>query len=97
MSVLVDWAREFHAIVKEIRPTALVGNYQATWKDEDFWGARRSYLGLDFEALAPYVDVFSPIPCIFLPATTYTLSQINIPVSGRSFRPSTRPASRQKS
>jgi hypothetical protein len=62
VSVLVDWAREFHSIVKEIRPQALVGNYQAAWKDEDFWGARRRCLGLDFDALAPYVDVFSPMP-----------------------------------
>lgn len=62
VSVLVDWAREFHSIVKEIRPDALVGNFQAAWKDEDFWGARRRCLGLDFNALAPYVDVFSPMP-----------------------------------
>lgn len=62
VSVLVDWAREFHSIVKEIRPQALVGNYQAAWKDEDFWGARRRCLGLDFDALAPYIDVFSPMP-----------------------------------
>ena len=38
VSVLVDWAREFREIVKEIRPNALLGNYQAAWKDEDFWG-----------------------------------------------------------
>ena len=62
VSVLVDWARQFLQIVKEIRPQALVGNYQAAWKDEDFWGARRRCLGLDFDALAPYVDVFSPMP-----------------------------------
>jgi hypothetical protein len=62
VSVLVDWAREFREIVKEIRPNALLGNYQAAWKDEDFWGARRRCLGLDFDALAPYVDVFSPMP-----------------------------------
>jgi len=34
VSVLVDWAREIHSIVKQMRPTALVGNYQAAWKDE---------------------------------------------------------------
>ena len=57
-----DWAREFHQIVKELRPQALLGNYQCAWKDEDFWGARRRCLGLDFAALAEYVDVFSPMP-----------------------------------
>jgi hypothetical protein len=62
VSVLVDWAREIRALVKSIRPRALVGNYHAAWKDDDFWGARRRCLGLDFQALAPHVDVFSPMP-----------------------------------
>lgn len=61
VSVLVDWAREIHGIVKEMRPGALVGNYQVAWKDTDLAGVRRRCLGLDFEALAPYVDVFSPM------------------------------------
>jgi hypothetical protein len=62
VSVLVDWAREFREIVKSVRPKALVGNFQAAWKDDDFWGARRRCLGLDFEPLAKHVDVFSPMP-----------------------------------
>jgi len=62
VSVLVDWAREFRSIVEEIRPEALVGNFQCAWRDEDLWGARRRCLGLDFDALVPYVDVFSPMP-----------------------------------
>lgn len=62
VEVLVDWAREFRSIVKEMQPKALVGNYQAAWKDEDFWGAPRRCLGLDFAALRPHVDVFSPMP-----------------------------------
>jgi hypothetical protein len=48
-------------MVKELRPKALVGNYQAAWKDDDLWGARRRCLGLDYNAMAPYVDVFSPM------------------------------------
>ena len=31
------------------------------WKDEDLGGVRRRCLGLDFGALAPHVDVFSPM------------------------------------
>ena len=62
VEVLVDWAREVRNIVNELRPNALVGNYQAAWKDEDFWGARRRCLGLDFVALRPFIDVFSPMP-----------------------------------
>lgn len=61
VSVLVDWAREIHDLVKELRPHALVGNYQVAWKDEDLGGVRRRCLGLDFTALAPYVEVFSPM------------------------------------
>lgn len=61
VSVIVDWAREIHGIVKELRPGALVGNYQAAWKDEDLGGVRRRTLGLDFKAMAPYVDVYSPM------------------------------------
>jgi hypothetical protein len=62
VSVLADWAREIRQVVKSIRPRALVGNYHAAWKDDDFWGARRRCLGLDFVALAPHIDVFSPMP-----------------------------------
>jgi len=61
VSVLVDWAREIRQLVKELRPKALVGNYQVAWKDEDLGGVRRRCMGLDFNALLPYVDVFSPM------------------------------------
>jgi hypothetical protein len=62
VSVLVDWARRIRSIVHELRPGALVGNFQCAWRDEDLWGARRRCLGLDFDALLPFVDVFSPMP-----------------------------------
>ncbi len=61
VSVIVDWAREIRQIVKELRPQALVGNYQVAWKDEDLGGVRRRCMGLDFNGLLPYVDVFSPM------------------------------------
>ena len=61
VQVLVDWAREIHGIVKQHRPNALVGNFQVAWKDEDLGGVRRRCLGLDFRALQPWVDVFSPM------------------------------------
>ena len=59
--VLADWAREIHDIVKAHNPRALVGNFQVAWKDADLGGVRRRCLGLDFGALAPHVDVFSPM------------------------------------
>jgi hypothetical protein len=61
VSVVVDWAREIREITKSIRPNALIGNYQVAWKDEDLGGVRRRALGLDFHALMPHVDVFSPM------------------------------------
>jgi hypothetical protein len=61
VSVLVDWAREIHTIVKEHDANMLVGNYQVAWKDDDLGGVRRRAMGLDFQAMAPYVDVFSPM------------------------------------
>lgn len=61
VSVIVGWARDIRAVVKEIRPRALVGIYHTAWKDEDLGGVRRRCLGLDFDALAPHVDVFSPM------------------------------------
>ncbi len=61
VSILVDWAREIHQIVKTHNPRALVGNYQVAWKDEDLGGVRRRCPGLDIAAMAPWVDVFSPM------------------------------------
>ena len=61
VSVIVDWTKEIRSIVKELRPNALVGVFHAAWKDEDLGGVRRRCLGLDFDAMAPYVDVFSPM------------------------------------
>lgn len=61
VSIVVDWAKEFRSIVKEVRPNALVGAFHCAWKDEDLSGVRRRCLGLDFQALTPYVDVFSPM------------------------------------
>jgi hypothetical protein len=59
--VILDWARQIHQIVKAHNPDALVGNYQVAWKDEDLGGVRRRCLGLDIAAMAPYVDVYSPM------------------------------------
>ncbi len=59
--VIVEWAKEIRAITKAIRPQALIGIYHTAWKDEDLSGVRRRCLGLDFDALAPHVDIFSPM------------------------------------
>ncbi|MDZ4857969.1 MAG: hypothetical protein SGI88_03225 [Candidatus Hydrogenedentes bacterium] len=61
VSIIVDWAREIRAIVKEARPNALIGNFQCSWRAEDLGGVLRRCLGLDFDALAAHVDAFSPM------------------------------------
>jgi len=59
--VLADWAIEMRGIIARKRPGILLGIYHAAWTDEEFGGGRRRILGLDFDLLAPLVDVFSPM------------------------------------
>ncbi len=59
--VIVDWALEMKTIIGEIRPGALLGLYHCPWNDEEFDGARRRILGLDYDLLKESVDVFSPM------------------------------------
>ncbi|OGG43271.1 MAG: hypothetical protein A3F84_12875 [Candidatus Handelsmanbacteria bacterium RIFCSPLOWO2_12_FULL_64_10] len=60
-SVIVDWATDIRGIVKSLRPNALLGNYQAPWRDDELGNVRRRCLGLDLDRLAKVVDVFSPM------------------------------------
>jgi hypothetical protein len=61
VAVLVDWARQAREITKSIRPSAVIGNYHAAWRDEDLSGIRRRTLGLDYRELMKHVDVFAPM------------------------------------
>ncbi|HEX6892531.1 MAG TPA: hypothetical protein VF141_17610 [Chryseolinea sp.] len=60
-SVIAGWVRDFKRILKEERPGALLGVYHCPWDDNDFNGARRRNLGLDYDSLRGIVDVFSPM------------------------------------
>ena len=60
-SIIAGWVRDFKKIVKEERPAALLGVYHCPWYDDDFEGARRRLLGLDYDTLREIVDVFSPM------------------------------------
>jgi hypothetical protein len=60
-SVITGWVIEMRTIVKQERPDALLGIYHCPWNDEEFDGARRRILGLDYDMLRKYVDVFSPM------------------------------------
>lgn len=60
-SVIAGWVRDFKKILKEEKPGALLGVYHCPWDDDDFKGARRYNLGLDYDSLRNIVDVFSPM------------------------------------
>lgn len=60
-SVVTGWARDMKEIIRQERPGALLGIFHCPWDDDDFGGARRKILGLDFVQLAQVVDVFSPM------------------------------------
>ena len=59
--VIYDWTYEMKRIINEIRPNALLGLYHCPWTDQDFDGARRRILGLDYDLLKETIDVFSPM------------------------------------
>jgi hypothetical protein len=59
--VIVEWAVEIRVILEEIRPGALLGLYHCPWTDDEYQGARRRNLGLDYDLLAEVIDVFSPM------------------------------------
>lgn len=59
--VLNDWVRGMKAIVRELRPNAILGIYYCPWYPDEFEGAHYRILGLDMKALADIADVFSPM------------------------------------
>ncbi|MDJ0974535.1 MAG: hypothetical protein QNJ98_08765 [Planctomycetota bacterium] len=61
-AVFTDWVREFKAILKAVRPKALLGTFHCPWSLEEREGALREKLAIDLRAQKAYVDVFSPMP-----------------------------------
>ncbi|NND34974.1 MAG: hypothetical protein HKN76_20475, partial [Saprospiraceae bacterium] len=59
--VIYDWTVEIKRIIKQERPEALLGLYHCPWNDDEFNGARRRILGLDYNLLNESIDVFSPM------------------------------------
>ena len=60
-NVIYDWTFEIKKIIQEVKPSALLGLYHCPWNDEEYNGARRRNLGLDYDLLKETVDVFSPM------------------------------------
>jgi hypothetical protein len=60
-SVIAGWARDMKEIIRKENPGALLGLYHCPWDDEEFGGARRNILGLDYDSLRNIIDIFSPM------------------------------------
>ena len=59
--VIYEWTAKIKSIIREIKPDALLGLYHCPWNDQEFDGARRRILGLDYDLLKETIDVFSPM------------------------------------
>lgn len=59
--VIYNWTVEMKSLMKDLRPEALLGLYHCPWDDQEFDGARRRILGLDYDLLKETIDVFSPM------------------------------------
>lgn len=59
--VILDWTVEIRNIINEVKPGILLGIYHCPWTDDEFDGARRRILGLDYDLLHDFFDVFSPM------------------------------------
>ncbi len=60
-NVIYDWSFQIRKIVDQQKPGALLGIYHCPWDDQEFQGARRRILGLDYDLLKDLFDVFSPM------------------------------------
>lgn len=59
--VIAGWARDMKMIIDQDKPGTLLGIYHCPWDDDEFDGARRRILGLDYGLLTDIADVFSPM------------------------------------
>jgi hypothetical protein len=58
---IIDWVAAASQVVQRIRPTAKLGLFGLPWRLSDFDGAIIKIVGQDFQALAEYIDIFSPM------------------------------------
>jgi hypothetical protein len=58
---ITDWVAQARAVIQRSRPNARLGLFGVPWRRSDLSGAILHIIGQDYGALAPYVDVFSPM------------------------------------
>ncbi len=60
-NIIAGWVKDMREIVKKHDPEMLLGIYHCPWDDNEFEGARRRILGLDYDLLRDVTDIFSPM------------------------------------
>jgi hypothetical protein len=58
---ITSWVADAWAVVRRVRPQALLGLFGVPWRLADRSGAILSIIGQDYRALSERVDVFSPM------------------------------------
>jgi hypothetical protein len=58
---ITTWVAEARQVVDALRPGLPLGLFGIPWRQADFAGAIRTIIGQDYAALAPYIDIFSPM------------------------------------
>lgn len=59
--VVAGWASDFKKMIELYNPGILLGVFHCPWTDNEFDGARKRILGIDYDLLGKYADVFSPM------------------------------------
>jgi hypothetical protein len=58
---ITSWVVDARAVLRRVRPQALLGLFGVPWRLSDRSGAILSIIGQDYRALGEHVDVFSPM------------------------------------
>jgi len=58
---ITGYVQQIQNLVKNIDEKIMVGLFSVPWQQDDFEGGIKRITGQDLKALAPYVDVFSPM------------------------------------
>jgi len=58
---ITSWVADARAVLRRVRPQALLGLFGIPWRLSDRGGAILNIIGQDYRALGEHVDVFSPM------------------------------------
>ena len=82
------WVAEARAVLKRVRPDAVLGLFGVPWRLSDFEGAILNVIGQDYGALGRYVDVFSPMVYhVMCGRTVAWIGQVTGEISALSGKP----------